>query len=73
MFDLFWNIWCLRKAKSILQVTPELTEEVLRNGMAYAWEIGFGQPMREMVTPTSYNPFLNPDWREGVFTDGEME
>lgn len=42
-------------------------DEIDRNARAYGWEIGNGHPLVEKLdTLSPNNPFLSPDWAEGL-------
>lgn len=61
-----------RKTRQVSKALPtDKLQEVLRNGMAYAWEIGAGQPMAEVLSTSAGNPFLHLDWRNNVIPGQE--
>lgn len=61
----------IRNAQLVRQVNAVQAEEVIRNAMAYAFEVGFGAPLTEQVITTKSNPFLSRNWREGILPGSE--
>lgn len=66
MLSLLISIRCWRKAKVIPKLPLSETQEIVRNAMAYAWEVGHGQPLKPVLDTTPENPFMNKNWREAV-------
>lgn len=48
------------------QATADTLNEIVRNSMAYAWEIGHGAPFKFELDASPDNPFLNGDWAAKV-------
>lgn len=59
----------LKKARIARALLVTINDEILRQSMAYAWEIGHGAPLVEQLSTSSTNPFLDPSWRKGVLAN----
>jgi hypothetical protein len=54
----------------VLAVTA-LVQDMDRNARGYGWEVGRGQPLREVMTASPDNPFMDPDWQAPVAAAGD--
>lgn len=72
MFDILLGLLRFRKSmKQARLVKAVVSEEVLRNAMSYAYEIGAGSNLFEKVDTSFENPFLNPNWRNYIIPGSE--
>lgn len=60
MFQLLWTLRCLRKAKGLTRTEAAEINEMVKMAAAYGWEIGAGQPIKEVLDASPANPFLYP-------------
>jgi hypothetical protein len=59
-------LYSSEKATDVVGDVVRNLDEVVRNSMAYAWEIGKGKPFKFELDASPDNPFLDGNWAAKV-------
>lgn len=73
MIEFLMAFRSLRKAVKARTVLVAVTnEEILRNAMGYAFEVGNGALLFEEVRLSPNNPFTASNWRDNIIKGSEL-
>lgn len=54
------------KTQRKVVIPADVVNNIVDQAMGYAWEIGAGKPLTEVLDASPSNPFLSADWRKDV-------
>jgi hypothetical protein len=77
MFEFLLGLRRFRKALAKTKLAKVLSlengNEIVRNAMAYAYEVGSGSGLFEQVHTSAENPFLDHNWRVNIIPGEECQ